>query len=75
MCVHTKYLSPPDLGTTLCRCIDILVDRIKGIKGGAKKYESRTSRKMIRLLSTKIANNRNFSGIERSCLNSLPRIC
>ena len=33
MCVHTKYLTP-DLGTTLCRCIDILVIGLKGIKGG-----------------------------------------
>ena len=34
MCVHSKCLSPPGLGTTLCRCIDILVVGLKGIKGG-----------------------------------------
>ena len=39
-------------------------------------YESRgLQKKTIRLLSAKIANSRNFSGIERSCFNSLPRIC
>ena len=31
--------------------------------------------KTIRLLSAKPANSRNFSGIERSYLDSLPRIC
>ena len=34
MCEHTKYLTPPGLGTTLCGCINILVVRLKGIKGG-----------------------------------------
>ena len=34
MCEHTKYLAPPGLGTTLCRCINILVVGLKGIKGG-----------------------------------------
>ena len=38
-------------------------------------YESRTSRKTIRLLSTVIANNRNFSGIWRSGAPPHPRIC
>ena len=37
-------------------------------------YESRTFRKNIRLLSAKIANSRNFSGIWRSYASSLPRI-
>ena len=32
---QSKYLTPPDLGTTLCRCIDILVVGLKGIKRGA----------------------------------------
>ena len=36
MCVHSKCLTPPGLGTTLCRCINILVIRLKGIKGGMK---------------------------------------
>ena len=34
MCEHTKCLTPPDLGTTLCKCINILVVGLKGIKGG-----------------------------------------
>ena len=74
VCQQSKYLTPPDLGTTLCKCIDILVVGLKGIKEVCP-YESKTSRKSIRLLSAKLANSRNFSGIERSCLNSLPRIC
>ena len=32
---QSKSLTPPDLGTTLCRCTDILVVGLKGIKGGA----------------------------------------
>ena len=39
-------------GTTLCSCTDILVVRHLVYKGGAP-YESRTSRKTIRLLSAK----------------------
>ena len=36
---QSKYLTPPDLGTTLCRCIDILMVRLKGIKGGAPLWK------------------------------------
>ena len=36
---HSKYLTPPDLGTTLCGCIDILVVGLKGIKGGAPLWK------------------------------------
>ena len=34
MCVHAKCLTPPVLRTTLCGCINVLVVRLKGIKGG-----------------------------------------
>ena len=34
ICVYSKGLTPPGLGTTLCGCINILVVRLKGIKGG-----------------------------------------
>ena len=35
ICVYTKCLTPPDLRTTLCGAIDILVVlRLKGIKEG-----------------------------------------
>ena len=35
MWVYSKSLTPPVLGTTLCGCINILVVRLKCIKGGA----------------------------------------
>ena len=35
ICEHPKCLTPLGLGTTLCRCINILVVGLKGIKGGA----------------------------------------
>ena len=34
MWVYFKGLTPPGLGTTLCGCINILVVRLKGKKGG-----------------------------------------
>ena len=53
--------------------IDILVVRSLVYKAGMS-YECRTFRKTIRLLMCQIANIRNFSGIWRSCPNSLLRI-
>ena len=61
--MHYYVLNLPQ-GTTLCSWLNILVVRQRVYKGGMP-YESRTSRKTIRLLSTIIANNRNFSGILR----------
>ena len=52
----------------ICWCLGIMYIRRR------VAYKIRTSRKIIRLLSAKIANNRNFSGNGRSWASSLPRI-